>query len=731
SGPVLIAYDATFRRLWEVNVGGPRLVALTAADIDRDGRDEVLAGYEAQTLRVVAVDGTGGIAWRYNPSDWPGAATVSSLFAADLDGDGAPEIVGGAERQACFALRADGSPMWRGSGDRRRREIALAEPVRYAKQIPGTQVLLMGRRNFTVRAGSGPRIFSASSGLTLTDSASGTTQPNVIYLASSGFRDSAYYRLTFTHTGENALESYARPNPIGEGLDELYARVVAISPLPMPTGARAGRKFHVLLYRNNREQVRVVWPKLKARNTPNVEYEILTYAKELPVELHRFPMKSVPEILDYVRFFESEAIPFYLFVDHGCRPWISLETARQILDAAPNALRGFYCAEDNYDYPGDLFWDWLKWAGALLDLCHDRGKKVVFKEMYDCWSLLAADKRVYDVLFKYPDTVVPMFATNNAHAAEIQVGGMLGLWRAGACEDWGMSSQHWNWNWEDSSQRIDYADLCPPDVIFRMDLAAASLGCTYFHVEGGQKWLDNAGDLQPEAKRHRELLYQMIERNLLLPVSPSQLAGLSPVAIARTTDPGRAPGARIGLPRGRIGTPFRDGFLGVRGAIQTTPSEYFPAYAYGIQRFFDGLFPTTPYGYVQLVPAFLGDRQRVAEAFVETDTTDVIVAGRRMTARQARRTVLSMLKRAAAKLPFRCDGAFLSVQRWGDEYRLVVIDPGYLTPVGARAEIRTNLVRAPVIVSDLITNERVHVGDDSFAVAVPPGGLRLLSVKVR
>ncbi len=78
---------------------------------------------------------------------------------------------------------------------------------------------------------------------------------------------------------------------------------------------------------------------------------------------------------------------------------------------------------------------------------------MIFKQMFDAWSLVASDRQCYDALFKYPETIIPMYATNNGHAPEIQTGGMLGLWRAGACRDWGMSSQNWNWNWAESCYR--------------------------------------------------------------------------------------------------------------------------------------------------------------------------------------------------------------------------------------------------------------------------------------
>jgi hypothetical protein len=634
SGPRTWAYDADFTETQLLDVGGPVTTALAGADLDGDGRDEVLVGYAAQTLRVVAVSGEGQTLWRHNPSDWPGSARVSSLFVADIDGDGSPEIVGGCSSSVAFALEADGTPVWRSPGKRWPHETFLAEPIVCAGDHAGVQVLLMARRSFEVRAGGGPRLFAGESGVTIMDSTPSVADPGACWIAGSGLRESAFYRLQLSKSGKNRLASHTVPDPVGEALDAAWTQVSAHDPLPLPDAS--DRRFHVLLYRNNREQVRDVWPQLQARSTANVKYEILSYIKELPVELNRFPQTSHEEILDYAGFFEAEGIPFWLFVCHGGKPWIEPETAREILDRAPTTCRGFYTAEDTSMYAKPVFYAWLDWAGEMLEVCHAAGRRMIFKQMFDAWSLVASDRRCYDALFKYPETIIPMYATNNGHAPEIQTGGMLGLWRAGACRDWGMSSQNWNWNWaEQGYSRISTSSICPPDIILRMDLAVASLGCTYFHVEGGQEWMSRDGQVVEASKRHRELLFQMMERGLMLPPAPGQLAGLSPVAVARTTDLTGVEGAGIGTVKARGGTIFREGLLGVRAAMQTPPDDYLPVYANHVPRYIAGLFPATPYGYLQYLPEWLAGDD-LASAWVHTNSADARLDGRGMSATERR-----------------------------------------------------------------------------------------------
>jgi hypothetical protein len=164
--------------------------------------------------------------------------------------------------------------------------------------------------------------------------------------------------------------------------------------------------------------------------------------------------------------------------------------------------------------------------------------------------------------------------------------------------------------------------------------------------------------------------------------------------------------------------------------MQTTPPYYLPAYAYGIRHYFDGLFPPTPYGYIRFLPTFVAERATgTAHQLIRTDTNQVTLDGEPMSAQAAEPGVLSMLQAQAKGLPFRTDGAFLSAQQWGDEYRLVLVDPGYLNPVGARARIEVNLPAPPANATDLLTGEQLAVRGGAIEVDIPAGAFRLLAVQ--
>lgn len=98
-----------------------RMGAVAAADLDRDGRTEIVASVPAGVVTVVGLAGRTRAGWPRRFQDLPQPAwPVGDPAIGDLDGDGLDEIVvcvvsqGPARRSFLFALRHDGTdlPGW-------------------------------------------------------------------------------------------------------------------------------------------------------------------------------------------------------------------------------------------------------------------------------------------------------------------------------------------------------------------------------------------------------------------------------------------------------------------------------------------------------------------------------------------------------------------------------------------------------------------------------------------
>lgn len=105
----LSAHGADGALRWRFAPGKP-CSAMAAADVDGDGRVEVVVGSEDQN--VYLVDDRGGVRWKYacKPTDRFGPPVPDAIRIEDLDRDGTPEIIVAANYVHC--LRPDGTVLW-------------------------------------------------------------------------------------------------------------------------------------------------------------------------------------------------------------------------------------------------------------------------------------------------------------------------------------------------------------------------------------------------------------------------------------------------------------------------------------------------------------------------------------------------------------------------------------------------------------------------------------------
>lgn len=450
---------------------------------------------------------------------------------------------------------------------------------------------------------------------------------------------------------------------------------------------------------------------------------------------------TTDQIVERARLLEKAGIPFGYFATHGGQVWLSREAIRRSKEVAPRMFRFLYIAENLETLYGPLYKDVLKWTDEALDFCAAHGMKMLFKEKHDVWGLLPSDPEVFNVLFRpgHREVTVPIWSTNQPFQPEIQLGGMLGLKATGLCREFGMSTQYWNWHewgrYPRGIRDVSPTYVCPSDIILRLELMGVALGGTWVHIEGGQTYLrpDPREGVVPLARRHRDLVYELVRKNLILPGVPP--ANLNAVALVRSFHPaleeGKARGRKVAYPYyERNSEALRQGFIPARYLFEPYAADAFPRLAYDEDWNVRSCFPRTPRGWVPVLPPAAA--LPAGAVALETDGERVRLGGEWRTAGAAQAEVERTLQQGAESIVLQAPGTCLILQRdpaSPRSYVVTVIDPGYLAPTGVNTVLRARGGPLRHVV-DLVTGQSLPVAATGCALAIEPGAFRLLRVEL-
>jgi hypothetical protein len=676
----------------------------------------------------------------------------------DLEGDGTPEIVA----LSSFGPRAtlqchDGVKLrWetpvtvslRNTGTGGGGVLACGD---FDPKVAGLETVIVSLHVVTVVDATGVLVYQsrdgregetwemwAPGGINSLGLAYGGGREPVLYLSSSRLRHPAYYRIDYGRPDE--LKAYRVPDQ-EKHLEALQAAVKAQPAWPAQTNEKV-KVFMALseFARVPEATLREYGAALKALETPALEYLVMYEASDL-LGHERGQKLTTEQIVARARLFEKVGIPFGYFATHGGQVWITREAIQRSKEAAPKMFRFLYIAENLETLYSPLYKDVLKWTDEALDFCAAHGMKMIFKEKHDVWGLLPSDPEVFNVLFspKHREVTVPIWSTNQPYQPEIQLGGMLGLKAAGLCREFGMSTQYWNWHewgkYPRGIRDISPTFVCPSDIILRLELTGVALGGTWVHVEGGQTylWSDPRKGVIPLANRHRELVYELVRKNFLVPGAGP--ANVNAATVVRSFHPaledGKAKGRKVAYPYyERNFEALRQGFIPARYLFETYAPEAFPRLAYGEDWNVRSCFPQTPFGWVPVLPPDAGLRS--GALVIQTDGERVRLAGEWQSAAAAAPAVAGVIAQGAAAIPLQAPGACVILQRDGNtrgRYVAVLIDPGYLAPIGVNTTLvaRQGAIRR---VTDLVSGRVVPLAGSGCPVQIEPGAFRILQVEL-
>ena len=659
-------------------------------DINRDGGNEVVIGSRPSGL-VTAANGAGKVLWQRNFPGLVNPWSTTQVKAGNITGDDKNEL------------------------------LCLLQGV----VLKGAQ-------------GSSPLVILDSSGNKIDELPYNTSFFSVDLIGpakgydeiviSSSVDEGGIFRFKFGGQGAGI-----------EGLKELYTEVAPlINRLNASKGAsEETRKTHILyrlaspkISRGDSKRLQEYMQRWRSEGGANLSFEVvLTGLYEdkagLPAKYRRRDTKTEDEILKIVRQCRENKIPFYVNIGKHGRLFSSLKTIENILAEGRSYCLGFIVDENNFTRTEN--WEkFIENMEKVLDvLSRYKGKRLIMDEYLDFWHKVPLDSYVFKRLFKpaYKDILVPVYKPNNLKSPELNIGVLLGLWKAGAIGQWGVGAYGDMWKWESSFMSA------PGHVILRFLVMAESLGANYFVIA---KNLTRTDIRESEGiyDKYFDLFYRLIADGRVTPVKNPEDVLISGVALQEKNN------IEEKTKREKGNKEYWQSIYTLKGSLvpgfflQVVRDDYIPAYLYNLVNYYDGLFPKTPYGFVAIFPTAVDPLkvEGIKDYFVIEGDRVFERNGKEIPAGQQKEAIYAHLKGHGEALPFKADGVFLSTHKTDNGYRIYLINPGHFETKEVKTVLRINLPGDDFKIIDALSGEVLPLKDKKVELSVPAGLFRILSV---
>jgi hypothetical protein len=750
------------------------LSRLSAGDLDNDGAEELLAIDNRQTAELLKyTSGRIEQLWRRpltvpeSMKNWEnprGGFFAFSLDIDDIDGDGRREIIGGDtyfNSQAIAVFEPSAQPRWiagklgrtinRDTWD----EFYSTSFVKSAEcnaESAGKEIVTVAGGRLRIFSSTGRLLTEGHSPIGFADLA---VEDATAWLGSTPNGDDNIYRVDLRGdipAQMAALDRRGLAAAMGAELARLRAQVLNHS------GNAAGNgqvhDFRIYSVRPTEEAAanavrqmewfRARFPYKNVRPTASMRVIEPQQPRKPDGSLYnetRWATDSingtmtVDQILGAARLLEKHRIPTVIGMGHSCMPFITLETAEKMLQAAPNAILGFLSAEDEQ---ADLVPEYFRhYFGPLADLCVRYGnRQAITKNKNVWWMSMPARQDVYKTLFTPArrQALVANDEDSNSRTPEINLLARAGLRQAGLIDRFDISLigdlfsfQRFH-QWEYPKHGHPYLRLLVAHTVMGGGNYESRL--PQFYQKDGQT------DISRMGRETIEIFAHMLGKGIVFTPRPDQIAGLNPIGIAVHPMPQKwiEDGHNGHRPQAWVEDPeLRNAVIPLNGCLwgnAPTPEHALQRVLLNKQRQFGYHIPPTPFGPFVIVPA---SAQLIrVEGVRDWWHTDGIYlwreGGPKLTGMDAARAIKPEFEKAAAQLPFRAfgDDVFLQTLHVSPgRYRIYMIDSGWLDPKTRNVTLRVQMA-GQFELRDLLRNEFITLSGNSARVEVPAGSLRIL-----
>ena len=223
----------------------------------------------------------------------------------------------------------------------------------------------------------------------------------------------------------------------------------------------------------------------------------------------------------------------------------------------------------------------------------------------------------------------------------------------------------------------------------------------------------------------------MVRKGVIIPPDRSEQVLTSPVLFQKEFNPQQKPKASEGHHAYWIRKFGQRGLFSYEFPLKRVKDDYLPALWTGMDCYYEGLLPKTPYGFVSFVPQWVNPDQRTwASRFVVKDSGSIMDnEGHKIPQGEEKKVILESLKKYSNQLPFSADNVVLTINKSDDgNYLLYLIDPNQFNVHDINTKLRLNVKEQVAKVEDVIENKPLNINNSEIQVTVPAGLFKVLRV---
>lgn len=691
-----------------------------------------------------------------------------SLEIDDLDLDGINEILLGDtffNKQAVMVADAQCNPLWISEKVPPFEYIEGSQTEFYSTAFvgssdifpdhPGKEVISVAGGLLRIWTNGGQLLGSINAPVGFTDM---ELDRNVLYLGSSPNGDDYFYKVLLDENWKNTVGNITYQGKIKEIKSNIAKLRDQIARYP--ANADDNQIYELLIgfrLKNSQDNRLAEFNRLKqwfGKEFPYKNLKLVTSQKVIenspPLDENGEPWSerrwatdaingtsTVEEIVEKARWAEKNQVPTLFNIGHSCMPFVTLETAEKILQAAPNYCVGFITSEDEDIERIPRYFK--HYFAPLADLCVKYSyRRCITKNKGLWWMSSPAIKEVHDALFLGERKKVSMAATedSNSRTPEMNLMGRGGLWQAGMLSHNNVSI-HGDLFSFNRFHQWEYPKTGHP--YLRLLVAHTTMGMT--QISARIREITARGDtfeFIPTGRESTEIFYHMLGKGLVFSPKPEEILGYSPIGLVIHRPPdkwlkdahnGHRPEIWKDDPVLEKAVIPHNGNL---WGMTNTPVHALQKVLFNKERQFGLQIPATPYGLVAFVPEY-ADLEKV-NGISDWWHTDGISIWRdeqqKYSGEKAAALLLETFKKAAYQMPFRQNGtAFMQVISTGpNTFRLYLIDPGWVDPDERAVEVNIQLDGEFEAVN-VLTKEYYPINNHKFQAIVPDGLFSIIEVK--